>query len=605
MRALSQFRPLRQLRSLHLKDGWMQRGQWLVQHLPRAFRQGKMPYIFFFVTVIIAVLSIYAVISPYRNAALLFNSMAVWLVILLVLINRGMPLTWAVHMGTAAGAFVLFYSAYSAGGVFSPRFSWLLILPLTPFFVISRQAGTFWLVTVFALQSVMAYASYHDLLPPFEMGQVHAVTSWLTFSLITGILMIVPMIYARLHRQALQESLRYQSELEAKRQELEQTTQMREHFIATVSHELRTPMNAILGFNALLLSRVENKPEALKVLNHTRQSAEHLMTVINDILDYSQLQAGRLIIQPENFELRRVVEHAFELFSPRVNSMELDYRLEVDASLPQWVNTDRHRLMQVLVNLLGNALKFTHQGSVVLRVKWASPCVVFEVEDTGIGIAKDRQAKIFQRFSQADGDIHAIYGGNGLGLAISQKLTDLLGGQIGFESALGKGSRFWLRLPLVAVAEQIQKTPSIKPELITADKAWRFLVADDHPLNRLLVKQVLQNAWPHSEVLEVGDGQKALEVLRTQAVDLVLMDMVMPVMDGIAATAAMRQDVSDVVRHTPILGLTANVNPQDLARFDAAGLNDLMLKPFEPAQLCAKVEALLCTAVTPIVPGTA
>jgi CheY-like chemotaxis protein len=146
------------------------------------------------------------------------------------------------------------------------------------------------------------------------------------------------------------------------------------------------------------------------------------------------------------------------------------------------------------------------------------------------------------------------------------------------------------------VAEQIQKTPSIKPELITADKAWRFLVADDHPLNRLLVKQVLQNAWPHSEVLEVGDGQKALEVLRTQAVDLVLMDMVMPVMDGIAATAAMRQDVSDVVRHTPILGLTANVNPQDLARFDAAGLNDLMLKPFEPSALCSKIDHLLSNA---------
>jgi signal transduction histidine kinase len=574
----------------------MQQVQWLVRHFPRAFRQGKMPYIFFFVTVIIAVLLLYAVISPYRNAALLFNSMAVWLVILLVLINRGMPLTWAVHMGTAAGAFVLFYSAYSAGGVFSPRFSWLLILPLTPFFVISRKAGTFWLMAVFALQSVMAYASYHGMVPPFEVGQVHARSSWLTFSLITGILMIVPMIYARLHREALQESLHNQSQLEAKRQELEQTMQMREQFIATVSHELRTPMNAILGFNALLLSRVENKPAALKVLNHTRQSAEHLMTVINDILDYSQLQAGRLIIQPEDFELRRVVEHAFELFSPRVNSMELDYRLEVDATLPQWVHTDRHRLMQVLLNLLGNALKFTHEGSVVLRVKWAPPNVLFEVEDTGIGIAKDRQAKIFQRFSQADGDIHAIYGGNGLGLAISQKLTDLLGGQMGFESELGKGSRFWLRLPVVATAAPAAKTPSTRLEVKTADKAWRFLVVDDHPLNRLLVRQVLQNAWPSCQVLEAVDGQKALEVLAAQAVDLVLMDMVMPVMDGIAATAAIRQNASERLQDLPILGLTANVTPQDLERFESAGLSDLMLKPFEPRALCSKIDLLLSEA---------
>ena len=138
--------------------------------------------------------------------------------------------------------------------------------------------------------------------------------------------------------------------------------------------------------------------------------------------------------------------------------------------------------------------------------------------------------------------------------------------------------------------------PTSQNQAAIEDDLARVVVADDHPLNRLLVKQVLQNAWPHSEVLEVGDGQKALEVLRTQAVDLVLMDMVMPVMDGIAATAAMRQDVSDVVRHTPILGLTANVNPQDLARFDAAGLNDLMLKPFEPSALCSKIDHLLSNA---------
>jgi CheY-like chemotaxis protein len=252
--------------------------------------------------------------------------------------------------------------------------------------------------------------------------------------------------------------------------------------------------------------------------------------------------------------------------------------------------------MQVLVNLLGNALKFTHEGSVVLRVKWAPPNVLFEVEDTGIGIAKDRQAKIFQRFSQADGDIHAIYGGNGLGLAISQKLTDLLGGQMGFESELGKGSRFWLRLPVVATAAPAAKTPSTRLEVKTADKAWRFLVVDDHPLNRLLVRQVLQNAWPSCQVVEAVDGQKALEVLAAQAVDLVLMDMVMPVMDGIAATAAIRQNASEQFQDLPILGLTANVTPQDLERFESAGLSDLMLKPFEPSALCSKIDLLLSEA---------
>lgn len=273
--------------------------------------------------------------------------------------------------------------------------------------------------------------------------------------------------------------------------------------------------------------------------------------------------------------------------------MALDYRIELDESLPTWVHTDRHRLMQVLVNLLGNALKFTHQGSVVLRVQWENPGVLFSVTDTGIGIAPERQAHIFQQFSQADSDIQARYGGNGLGLAISQKLAHLLGGDIGFESQAGQGSRFWLRLPLVACEAPVHTPNARKPDVHTHDMAWRFLIADDHPVNRLLVKQVLQNTWPQSEILEAADGAQALQCLRDKTVDLVVMDMVMPVMDGIEATRTLRDGFAAPVCRVPILGLTANVNPVDLDAFRQAGLSAVMLKPFEPAQLCAKVEQLL------------
>eukprot|EP01032_Pedospumella_encystans_P013847 gene13847-15923_t len=429
--------------------------------LPVFYRQGKMPYVFSFVMLVVTVLLLYVGISPYQNATPMFLSMAVFLLMLLILLNFGMPLAWGVHIGTCAGALVLFFSAWSSGGVFSPRLAWLLILPLTPFYVMGRKAGTFWLIMVWLMQLSMAACNHYGLLPTFEQGLRHALSSWVTYTLVTGVLIIVPLIYDRMHLRALERSLRYQQELVAKRQELEHTLHMREHFIATVSHELRTPMNAILGFNSLLLSRVKDKPEALKVLNHTRQSADHLMTVINDILDYSQLQAGQLVIQPETFELRPVAEHAFELFGPRA-----------------------------------------------------------------------------------------------------------------------------------------AKPPEHKPNLVktavqTSHKRWSFLIVDDHPLNRLLVKQVLQNAWPNSTILEAVDGQKALDTLREQPVDLILMDMVMPVMDGIVATSTLRQTFGAPHNALPVLGMTANVNPLDLERFKAAGLSDVMLKPFEPEVLCGKIDQLL------------
>jgi CheY-like chemotaxis protein len=205
----------------------------------------------------------------------------------------------------------------------------------------------------------------------------------------------------------------------------------------------------------------------------------------------------------------------------------------------------------------------------------------------------DRQRHIFKRFNQAEDDTQARYGGNGLGLAISQKLAHLLGGEIGFESMPGQGSRFWLHLPLTAAAAPTKSFEKHQQLLQSVDRSWTFLVADDHPVNRLLLKQVLKNAWPHSVVLEAVDGQKTLDVLHAQTVDMVFMDMVMPVMDGIDATGFIRQDAIDRIRQVPVLGLTANVNPLDLDRFKAAGLNDVMLKPFEPAELCHRVESLL------------
>lgn len=575
----------------------MDLGRWFTQHLiprlPERFQVGKTPYAVLFGLLIIGVMLVFAWISPYAYGTLVPLVSAATLAFQIFLLYKGMSLTKAVHLATALGAAQIIFAAWVSGGIFSPRLAWLLILPITPFFVLGRSSGFAWFGVVVLIQLLIAaLTGQGEWLKTFDLGPVHATSSFTTYALVTCVLIIVPLIYDHQHRKALAEVKQRQWELEKKRQELVNTVKAREQFIATVSHELRTPMNAILGFNTLLLNEVADKPRARQILEHTRQSADHLMTVINDVLDYAQFDAGRLTARAETFALRQTVQHAVDLFLPRVKSMHLEFRCDIGADVPEWVSTDRHRLMQILVNLIGNAIKFTHEGYVLVKVERLPASVMFSVEDTGIGMAQHQHAHVFKRFIQADGDIQKRYGGNGLGLAITQRLVELLGGTIGFTSELGTGSRFWVELPLQAMSPPQAVQTDVSP-LQTPAASWRFLVVDDHPINRLLVKQVLRNAWPHSLIDEADDGHMALTKLQASNYDVVFMDMVMPVMDGIETSKWIRRELPSPAAQTPILGLTANANPVDLDRFVEAGLNGVMLKPFEPSQLCAKVEELL------------
>lgn len=567
---------------------------WVVPRLPLPFQDGKKPYAVLFALLMFLVMLAFAWISPYAYGTLVPLVAAATLMFQLFLLYKGASLASMVHVATALGAVQIVFAAWVSGGIFSPRLAWLLILPITPFFVIGRASGYAWFVVVVMIQVAVTVLTWQgQWFGIFDIGVAHSSSSLATYALVSCVLIIVPLIYDYEHKKALAEVERRQAELEKKRQELVSTVKAREQFIATVSHELRTPMNAILGFNTLLLNEVSDKPRARQILDHTRQSADHLMTVINDVLDYSQFEAGRLTARAETFELRQTVQHAADLFLPRIKSMHLEFRYDIRSDVPQWVSTDRHRLMQILVNLIGNAIKFTHEGHVSVTVERVTAGVLFTIEDTGIGIAQQHQAQVFKRFIQADTDIQKRYGGNGLGLTITQRLVELLGGTIGFASQLGTGSRFWFELPLQAQSPPHQ-VASVSSPLQTQRTAWRFLVVDDHPINRLLVKQVLRNAWPQSVIDEAEDGQMAIDMLQAEpAYDVVFMDMVMPVLDGIETSRWIRGELGSPNAKTPILGLTANVNPVDLDRFVDAGLSAVMLKPFEPSHLCAKVEELL------------
>ena len=567
---------------------------WAVPHLPKRFQEGRLPYLFFVVWLLIVVMMALAVITPYPNGVPVPLIFAGVLLLLQLLFIWGLPFSVAVHAGLTAGLLQVCYAAWMSGGIFSPRMAWLAAIPLIPFYAVSRAAGLFWLAVVLCVELGMSYITWQAWLPDNPtLGAAQIMSSFASYSVVTLILITVPFLYDNMFRQTYQDSLQRNKELEDKRQELLRTSALRELFIATVSHELRTPMNAILGFNNMLLARVSDNPQALKILNHTRQSADHLLTVINDVLDYSQLQAGKINVQVETFALRDTINSAFELFAQRVESMHLQYHCHIDNDVPQWVRTDRHRLMQILVNLLGNAIKFTHQGHVTLRVRMQPLCVHFSVADTGIGIPEKQQPKIFGRFVQAEDDTQSRYGGNGLGLSITQRLVELMGGHIGFQSQPGVGSTFWFTLPLVDVAPPSVDTPVAHTPLTALDTVHRFLVVDDHPINRLLVRQILKNHWKNCVLVEADNGHKAIDILREQDFDVILMDMVMPEMDGIEATYALRHTIAQPTRDTPVLGLTANVNPQDLERFAAAGVNAVLLKPFDAVKMCGQVEQLL------------
>jgi signal transduction histidine kinase/ActR/RegA family two-component response regulator len=407
----------------------------------------------------------------------------------------------------------------------------------------------------------------------------------------------------------VQEALR---QLEIAKNEAEAANRMKSEFLATMSHEVRTPMNGVLGTLALVLeSRLED--EQRRLLHLAKSSADALLVIINDILDLSKIEAGRMEIAPAPFRFRLACEDMFALLVVRATEKKLVLKVDIGDEVPEWLMGDAGRVRQVLFNLTGNAIKFTERGSVTLTVSAlevgaTEATLHVEVRDTGIGIDEETQARLFKKFVQADASMARRYGGTGLGLAISKNLIELMGGTLGLRSAPGRGSTFFfdLRLGLAGAPPETAEVDTVGApgagvaRATGAERAAfgsrRVLVVDDNPVN-LTVAAAMLKKFGHTVDL-ARDGGEAVAKARARPYDAIFMDLQMPVMDGVAATAAIRGREGPNVA-TPIIALTANAMESDRVRSIAAGMNDHLTKPISPESLRAAVERW-CPAPIPV-----
>jgi signal transduction histidine kinase/CheY-like chemotaxis protein len=494
---------------------------------------------------------------------------------------------------------------YRTGGEASLLFFVSIVL------VSDQTYTTFKKVLMFAHLSLLAYGGFVAYLVLVEHRPVDLRIEFLKMFYIYGAslyLAITSRPAEALRRRSLEASrearrlnwqlMKKSTEFEQAKVKAEAANQAKSEFLANMSHEIRTPMNAILGMTELALAS-DATPEQRRYLSTVQSSANALLQVIDDILDFSKIEARKLDLHPSPFDLRDTVSETLEMLSGRAAEKEIELACQISHRIPDRLECDSNRLRQILMNLVGNAIKFTERGEVFVTVdieedKPDGELVLhFVVTDTGIGIPNEKQQVIFESFVQADGSMTRRYGGTGLGLTISSQLVGLMGGRIWVESQVGKGSSFHFTISLRKLPVAADQTKPTERVIRHAPQSLNILLAEDNEVNRQVAVEFLEMRG-HS-VKVAHNGLEALEAFGKERFDVILMDIQMPKMDGFQATAAIREEEKKTSTHTPIIAMTGYAMKGDRQRCLDHGMDAYICKPIRSQELFDVLESCFTT----------
>ena len=524
-------------------------------------------------------------------AFLLSLTLALW--------RLGVSLTWVQFFFQSIVVGGICFSTYHTGGLSSPVMMWMGIVPILPLFTVSRRWSYAWLFFSFACVFFLYWAQLHGFVTeqnPISDQVLPLGATMIGLLCITQVILF--MLYDSANAQSIRQITQKNNALKNLSHDLQMTNIHKARFLSTVSHEIRTPLNAVMGYLGLLRNAHNPEPVTAIYIEGAENSAKHLLTVINDLLDYSQIQQGRLALSYQTVNLRQLFRDAFQTLAPHASNLDIHYALHLDPNLPKWIHTDPHRVVQIFLNLIGNALKFTSTGSVIAHVihkfepqKIGTYSLWIKVNDSGIGIPEQAMQRIFEPFFQLEpsptmGNDTALRG-NGLGLAITQSLVQNLGGFIHLSSQVGVGSCFQVQLPIdISPSHLLVRNRPLKS---SQKNDIHLLIVDDHAPNRLVASATIKQDLPHTFIDEARNGTEAISMMKARCYDLVLMDLLMPDFSGIEVVRRIRTECAAPHCHVKVVALTANVSEDALNQCKEVGIDILIPKPFDRVMLIQTV----------------